>query len=81
MTGADQARVVAVSKSGQHRFSKRPCDQITLLAGIGTLSTAFAISALAIGSCLLLLSAFWQHTRRGVLRWVPRGVRDRVPPT
>ncbi len=53
----------------------------SLLAGIGTLSTAFAISALAIGSCLLLLSAFWQHTRRGVLRWVPRGVRDRVPPT
>ena len=52
----------------------------SLLAGIGTLSTAFAISALAIGSCLLLLSAFWQHTRRGILRWVPRGVRDRVPP-
>lgn len=42
MTGADQARVVAVSKSGQHRFSKRPCDQITLLAGIGIEGDAHA---------------------------------------
>ena len=42
MTGADRAGVVAVSKSGQHRFSKRPCDQITLLAGIGIEGDAHA---------------------------------------
>lgn len=35
MTGADLAGVVAVSKDGQHRFSKEPCEQITLLEGIG----------------------------------------------
>lgn len=35
MTGADRAGVVAVSKDGQHRFSKEPCEQITLLEGIG----------------------------------------------
>jgi MOSC domain-containing protein YiiM len=35
MTGADRAGVVAVSKDGQHRFSKEPCEQVTLLENIG----------------------------------------------
>ena len=35
MTGADRAGVVAVSKDGQHRFSKEPCGQISLLEGLG----------------------------------------------
>jgi MOSC domain-containing protein YiiM len=35
MTKGDRAGVVAVSKDGQHRFSKQPCEQITLLEGIG----------------------------------------------
>lgn len=35
MTGADRSGVVAVSKDGQHRFGKKPCQQITLLEGIG----------------------------------------------
>jgi MOSC domain-containing protein YiiM len=35
MTGMDRPSVVAVSKDGQHRFSKEPCEQITLLKGIG----------------------------------------------
>ena len=42
VTGADQASVVAVSKDGQHRFSKWPCDQITLLVGIGIEGDAHA---------------------------------------
>jgi MOSC domain-containing protein YiiM len=42
MTGAGRASVVAVSKDGQHRFRKRPCDQITLLAGIGIAGDAHA---------------------------------------
>lgn len=35
MKGTDPAGVTAVSKDGQHRFSKQLCDQITLLKGIG----------------------------------------------
>jgi MOSC domain-containing protein YiiM len=35
MTGSLQARVVAVSRDGEHRFSKPTTDEITLLAGLG----------------------------------------------
>ena len=35
MTGIDRPSVVAVSKDGQHRFSKTPCKQVALLKGIG----------------------------------------------
>jgi MOSC domain-containing protein YiiM len=42
MTGADRASVVAVSKDGQHRFSKKPCEQITLLEGLGVQGDAHA---------------------------------------
>jgi MOSC domain-containing protein YiiM len=42
MTGADRTSVVAVSKDGQHRFSKQPCEQITLLQGIGVEGDAHA---------------------------------------
>ena len=42
MTGADRASVVAVSKDGQHRFSKKPCEQITLLEGVGVQGDAHA---------------------------------------
>jgi MOSC domain-containing protein YiiM len=35
MTERDRPSVVAVSKDGTHRFSKEPCEQITLLKGIG----------------------------------------------
>ena len=42
MTGADQASVMAVSQDGQHRFSKSPCEHITLLEGIGVQGDAHA---------------------------------------
>jgi MOSC domain-containing protein YiiM len=42
MTGTDRASVVAVSKDGQHGFSKKPCEQITLLEGIGVQGDAHA---------------------------------------
>jgi len=35
VTGADRPSVVAVSKDGEHRFSKQACERITLLEGIG----------------------------------------------
>jgi len=41
VTGADRV-VVAVSKDGRHRFSKNPCEQITLLEGIGVQGDAHA---------------------------------------
>ena len=42
MAGAVGASVVAVSKDGQHRFSKTPCAQILLLEGIGIQGDAHA---------------------------------------
>ena len=42
MTDAGQADVVAVSKDGRHRFSKKPCEEITLLEGIGVEGDAHA---------------------------------------
>ena len=42
MTRADRAGVVAVSKDGQHRFSKEPCEHITLLEGVGVQGDAHA---------------------------------------
>ena len=41
VTGADRV-VVAVSKDGRHRFSKNPCEQITLVEGIGVEGDAHA---------------------------------------
>ena len=34
--------VVGVSKDGQHRFSKQPCESITLLEGLGVEGDAHA---------------------------------------
>jgi len=42
MTEAGRASVVAVSKDGQHRFSKKPCAQIILLEGVGIQGDAHA---------------------------------------
>src|SRR6185295_1980127 len=42
MTEAGRASVVAVSKDGHHRFSKKPCAQIILLEGIGIQGDAHA---------------------------------------
>lgn len=37
-----QPEVVAVARDAMHRFSKQPCDSITLVAGIGVLGDAHA---------------------------------------
>ena len=42
MTGADRASVAAVSMDKHHRFSKEPCEQITLIKGVGVQGDAHA---------------------------------------
>jgi hypothetical protein len=38
-----------------------------------------ALTALVIGSALLLLSAFWHQARRMVVQPLPEGLRARLP--
>jgi hypothetical protein len=51
-----------------------------LLKGQGFVNLNFAITALAIGSALLLLSAFWHPVRSVVVRALPVALRSRVAP-
>lgn len=50
-----------------------------LLRATGALSLSLALAALAVGSALLLLSAFWSPARRVVLHLAPAGLRARLP--
>jgi MFS family permease len=50
-----------------------------LLKAAGALSFSLALTALVAGSALLVLSAFWHATRRGVLGAMPSAVRAHVP--
>lgn len=52
----------------------------SLLKQYGVISLGFAITALIIGSALLLLSAFWHPCRTFVLRFFPLSVKKRLPP-
>ncbi len=52
----------------------------TLLEQYGVVSLSFALTALVIGSALLLLSAFWHASRAQVLRQVPRVVQRWLVP-
>ncbi|MEP7061606.1 MAG: hypothetical protein ABI881_04370 [Betaproteobacteria bacterium] len=51
-----------------------------VLGKFGVVSSSFAITALVLGSALLLLSAFWHRSRAFVLRWVPAPVLHWIPP-
>ena len=51
-----------------------------LLQRFGVVSLSFAITALAIGAALLLLSAFWHPTRAVVLGHLPLALQRRVAP-
>lgn len=51
-----------------------------LLRSNGVVSLDFALTALIIGSALLLLSAFWQASRRFALERLPLSVTSRLPP-
>lgn len=50
-----------------------------LFKAAGTLSASFALTALVIGSALLLLSALWHRVRAGVLTLFPASLRARLP--
>jgi hypothetical protein len=51
-----------------------------LLRSNGVVSLDFALTAFVIGSALLLLSAFWQVSRRFALGKLPRSMTSRLPP-
>ena len=51
-----------------------------LLKNNGVVSLSFALTALVIGSALLLLSAFWQASRRFALEKLPSSVTSRLSP-
>ena len=51
----------------------------TLVQAAGAVSVNFSLTALVVGSGLLLLSAFWHVSRRLVLGLVPDGLRGRMP--
>ena len=50
-----------------------------LFREFGAVELNVALTALVIGSALLLLSAFWQSARGKVLGFMPQAVRDMVP--
>lgn len=51
----------------------------SLLENYGMISYSFAITGVCIGASLLLLSAFWQSSRRTVLKMVPTPVQMHLP--
>ena len=51
-----------------------------LLKQYGVVSLSFAVTALIIGSALLLLSAFWHPCRAWTLKFVPEALQRRLAP-
>jgi hypothetical protein len=51
----------------------------SMFRSYGAVELSVALTALVIGSALLLLSAFWHHARRGVVRPLPAGLQARLP--
>jgi MFS family permease len=50
-----------------------------LFRQFGAVELNVALTALVIGSALLLLSAFWHQARAAIVRPLPEGLRDRLP--
>lgn len=50
-----------------------------LIQATGAIDATFALTALMVGSGLLLLSAFWHRARQALLRHLPDGLRARMP--
>jgi hypothetical protein len=51
----------------------------SLFETYGVVELNVALTALVIGSALLLLSAFWTNARRAVVRPLPEGLQARLP--
>lgn len=50
-----------------------------LLREVGAVELNIALTALVIGSGLLMLSAFWHQARRAVVQPLPEGLRSKLP--
>jgi hypothetical protein len=50
-----------------------------LFRQFGAVELNVALTALIIGSALLMLSAFWHQARRAIVRPLPESLRDRLP--
>ena len=50
-----------------------------LFEQFGAVELNVALTALVIGSALLLLSAFWHQARSAVVKPLPAGLRERLP--
>jgi hypothetical protein len=50
-----------------------------LFRQFGAVELNVALTALVIGSALLLLSAFWHQARGAIVRPLPDGLKDRLP--
>ena len=50
-----------------------------LFKRFGAVELNIALTALVIGSALLLLSAFWHQARGAIVRPLPEGLRERLP--
>jgi hypothetical protein len=50
-----------------------------LFKQFGAVQLNIALTALVIGSALLLLSAFWHQARAAIVRPLPEGLRNRLP--
>ena len=50
-----------------------------LFKQFGAVELNIALTALVIGSALLLLSAFWHQARAAIVRPLPEGIRARLP--
>jgi hypothetical protein len=53
----------------------------SLIEQAGAVNLAFGITALIIGSALLLLSAFWQNARAVVVGFLPDNLANQLPAT
>ena len=51
----------------------------SLFKTFGAVELNIALTALVIGSALLLLSAFWHQARRSIVTPLPEALRDRLP--
>ena len=51
----------------------------TLIAAAGIEASSLAVSVLAVGAVVLMLSAAWRPLRRAVMALLPDGLRARLP--
>jgi hypothetical protein len=52
---------------------------VSLFRQFGAVELNVALTALVIGSALLLLSAFWHQARAAIVRPLPESLRERLP--